>query len=63
MDVATSIAAIAALLLGTGDGTRRAGKRRGMCRTCMHDRSVATEDIGGVSCNGLIYLLATLSQR
>ncbi|MBB3759719.1 hypothetical protein FHY22_000843 [Xanthomonas arboricola] len=34
-----------------------------MCRTCMHDRSVAIADIGGVSCNGLIYLLATLSQR
>ncbi len=29
----------------------------------MHDRSVAIADIGGVSCNGLIYLLATLSQR
>ncbi|NIK42495.1 hypothetical protein [Xanthomonas arboricola] len=52
-----------ALLLGTGNDTRRAGKRRGMCRICMHDRSVAIADIGGVSCNGLIYLLATLSQR
>ncbi|GAE50464.1 hypothetical protein XPR_0304 [Xanthomonas arboricola pv. pruni MAFF 301420] len=52
MDVATSIAAIAALLLGTGDGTRRAGETWEMCRTCMHDRSVAIANIGGVSCDG-----------